>query len=256
MISLISPGVRTIHRNSRTLRPELLETADEALADRNLLDIARINRWFGGHRALVRVLKGLAPRGKPFSVLDVGAGSGDMGNCIRRRFQNATVVSLDHRKFHLRRALGPRVAANAFQLPFLPNAFDFVLCSSVLHHFGDHEVIKLIEQLRRVARGALIVLDLERHWLAYHFLPLTQQILGWSALTVHDGPVSVAAGFRSEELAVLARAAGCRVAAVRRHWPWFRLSIVIPARASEEAVQGLDLIDTDSRRPLLKSAAV
>jgi ubiquinone/menaquinone biosynthesis C-methylase UbiE len=104
MISLISPGGRAIHRSSRTLRPELLETADETLADRNLLDIARINRWFGGHRALVRVLKGLAPRGKPFSVLDVGAGSGDMGNCIRRRFQNATVVSLDHRRFHLRRA--------------------------------------------------------------------------------------------------------------------------------------------------------
>ena len=127
MISLISPGGRAIHGRSRTLRPELLETADEALADRNLLDIA-----------------------------------------------------------------------------------------SVLHHFGDHEVIKLIEQLRQVACGALIVLDLERHWLAYHFLPLTQGILGWSALTVHDGPVSVAAGFRSEELAVLAHAAGCRVAAVQR----------------------------------------
>ena len=126
MISLISPGGRAIHGRSRTLRPELLETAEEALSDRNLLDIA-----------------------------------------------------------------------------------------SVLHHFGDHEVIKLIEQLRQVACGALIVLDLERHWLAYHFLPLTQLIFGWGALT-DDGPVSVAAGFRSEELAVLAHAAGCRVAAVQR----------------------------------------
>jgi SAM-dependent methyltransferase len=256
MISLISPCGNAIRRSSRTLIPELLETADAALADRNLLDIARINRWFGGHRALVRVLKDLAPRGKPFSVLDVGAGSGDMGNCIRRRFQNATVVSLDHRRFHLHRALGPRVAADAFQLPFLPNAFDFVLCSSVLHHFADHEVIKLIAHLRRFARRALIVLDLERHRLAYYFLPLTHQILGWSALTVHDGPVSVAAGFRPEELAVLAHAAGCGAAAVQRHWPWFRLSVVIPARASEEALQELDLIDTDSRGPLLTSAAV
>ena len=178
-----------------------------------------------------------------------------MGNCIRRRFQNATVVSLDHRKFHLRRALGPRVAANAFQLPFLPNAFVFVLCSSVLHHFGDHEVIKLIEQLRRVARGALIVLDLERHWLAYHFLPLTQQILGWSALTVHDGRVSVAAGFRPEELAHLAYVAIANPVAVQRHWPWFRLSVVVPAHTSTEAVRKLDLVNTDSQAPLLKSAA-
>jgi hypothetical protein len=93
-----------------------LESAEPALADGNLRDIARINSWFGGHRALLRILKDLAPPQKQFSVLDVGAGCGDMGECIRRRFRDAMVVSLDHRSFHLRDAPGPRVAADAFQL--------------------------------------------------------------------------------------------------------------------------------------------
>jgi 2-polyprenyl-3-methyl-5-hydroxy-6-metoxy-1,4-benzoquinol methylase len=219
----------------RILRPELLESAGSTLAERNLRDIARINRWFGGHRALLRVLKNLVHRQEAFSILDVGAGSGDMGRCIRRRFPKASVVSLDHRSFHLRNAPGPRVAGDAFQLPFLPNSFDFVLCSSVLHHFPNRQVIELIAELRGFARRSLIVLDLERHALAFNFLPMTRSLFGWSTLTVHDGPVSVAAGFRPDELARLAFAAGADDVALRRHWPWFRISVVVPARISKDA---------------------
>jgi ubiquinone/menaquinone biosynthesis C-methylase UbiE len=236
-------------RSGRVLQPELLESADATLADRNLRDIARINRWFGGHRALLRVLKDLAPPQKPFSVLDVGAGSGDMGQCIRSRFPNATVVSLDHRAFHLRDAAGPRVAADAFQLPFLPNSFDFVLCSSVLHHFPSGQVIELIAELRGFARKALVVLDLERHRLAYHFLPMTGKLFSWSALTLHDGPVSVAAGFRSNELARLVLAAGVNNVVVRRHWPWFRLSVVVSARITQDTDRKLDMANAASHAP-------
>jgi SAM-dependent methyltransferase len=246
-MTFIGQRGKKIRRNGRVLKSELLETADPVLADRNLRDIARINSWFGGHRALLRVLKDLAPPQKQFSILDVGAGSGDMGKCIRQRFQNATVVSLDHHSFHLRRASGPRLAADAFQLPFLPKTFDFVLCSSVLHHFSDCEVIELIAELRRFARHALIVLDLERHTLAYHFLPITRRLFGWSALTVHDGSISVAAGFRPEELAHLAYVAVANPVVVQRHWPWLRLSVVVPANAS---------VNTNSQGPLLKSAEV
>jgi ubiquinone/menaquinone biosynthesis C-methylase UbiE len=216
----------------RVLQPELLESAEPALADGNLRDIARINSWFGGHRALLRVLKDLAPPRKPFSVLDVGAGSGDMGECIRRRFRDAVVVSLDHRSFHMSNSPGPRVVADAFQLPFGPRAFDFVLCSSVLHHFSDCQVIELIAELRRFARRALIVLDLERHPLPYYFLPMTRRLFRWSPLTVHDGRISVAASFRPEELAYLAQVAIGNPVKVQRHWPWFRISVVVPACAS------------------------
>ena len=248
-MALIYPCSKLIHRGGRTLRPELLESADPALANRNLRDIARINRWFGGHRAILHVFKNLAPLQKKFSILDVGAGSGDMGKCLRRRFRNAMVVSLDHRSYHLRDAPAPRVAADAFQLPFLPKAFDFVVCSSVLHHFSDCEVIELIAELRRFARRALIILDLERHSLPYHFLPMTRRLFGWSALTVHDGPVSVAAGFRPEELAHLAHVAVANPVVVRRHWPWFRISVVVPACVPREAAE------SEPQRLLVKSAA-
>ena len=221
-------------RSCRTLEREWLECAQPVHADRNLRELVRINRWFGGHRSLLRVMNGLVHPAEHFSVLDVGAGSGDMGKCLTRHFPNVKVVSLDHRPVHLRNAPSPRVVADALQLPFADDAFDFVLCSSVLHHFPDCEVVDMIAILRQVARRALLLLDLERHPLAYHFRPLTRRVFGWGPLTVHDGPASVAGAFRLEELVCLARAAGATEAVGQRHRPWFRVSVVVPA-ASDSA---------------------
>jgi SAM-dependent methyltransferase len=215
---------------ARILKPELMDNADPAEAAVCLRDLARINRWLGGHRALVQVLRPLLKPGERFSILDVGAASGDMGGVIRRNFSGATVVSLDYRASHLRHGQGSRVAANAFQLPFRPKTFDFALCSLFLHHFSDGQAAELITALREIAGRAVIVLDLERHPVPYYFLPLTRRLLRWSEMTVHDGIISVAAAFRPEEIRALARAAGGEAVRVRRHLPWFRLSAIIPAK--------------------------
>jgi 2-polyprenyl-3-methyl-5-hydroxy-6-metoxy-1,4-benzoquinol methylase len=225
---------------NRTFTRELLESAPPAAAARNLREIARINRWFGGHAALIRMMRTLVHTQERFSVLDVGAGSGDMGRCLIRHFPNAQIMSLDHRTTHLRSAPSPRVVADALRLPFQPGAFDFVLCSSVLHHFQDHEVIEMIAALRPFARRALLLLDLERHPLAYWFIPLTRRLMRWSQLTLHDGPASVASAFRLDELVSLAQAMGAREVTARRHRPWFRVSVTIPAN---------DPIAADNVRP-------
>lgn len=119
-----------------------------------------------------------------FTLLDVGAGSGDMGQCVRAHYPRVRVASLDRRCFHLSRAGGPRVAADAFQLPFRHGTFDFVLCSSLLHHSPDSRATELISALRPFARRSLIILDLERRLLPYWFLPLTKWLLNRSHMTV------------------------------------------------------------------------
>jgi 2-polyprenyl-3-methyl-5-hydroxy-6-metoxy-1,4-benzoquinol methylase len=219
--------VKSDLEGGRVLKPELLDSAGRELRDLNLQDIVRINRWCGGHRVLLRVLRGLVSSRERFSVLDVGAASGDMGQCIGEVFPNARVLLTDYRLAHLRNTALPRVAADAFRLPFLPGAFDFVICSSVLHHFPDGQVVDLIRKTRSFARRALIILDLERHPIPYYFLPSTRSVFGWSTLTLHDGPISVAAGFRAEELASLTHAAGAGAVTIRKHRPWFRLSAVV-----------------------------
>src|SRR5258708_40140197 len=72
----------------RVLRAERLDSADAVEAERNLRDIARINRWFGGHRTLIQLLQRFVRPQDRFSLLDVGAASGDMGQCAQERFRN------------------------------------------------------------------------------------------------------------------------------------------------------------------------
>src|SRR5205085_12231342 len=63
----------------RVIRSEHLESSAPTAVERNLRDIARINRWFGGHRTLLKLLQEFVEPADQFSVLDVGAASGDMG---------------------------------------------------------------------------------------------------------------------------------------------------------------------------------
>ena len=212
------------------LEQELLETSHPDSARRNLRELVRINRWFGGHRVFAGLLGGLVERHEPFTVLDVGAASGDMGASLSRRYPRAKVVSLDRSTVHLERAQPPRLAADAFQLPFARRSFDFVFCSLFLHHFTDEQIVELLGKFRSIARRAVIAIDLERNPLAYYFLPATRWLFRWHEVTVHDGCASVAAAFRKPELRDLARRAGLGTAHVRRHYPWFRLSLVAPVQ--------------------------
>jgi SAM-dependent methyltransferase len=216
--------------SGRVLRSERLESSAPAAVERNLRDIARINRWFGGHRTLLKLLNEFVEPADHFSILDVGAASGDMGKCIVKRYPNANVVSLDRQPIHLKRARPPKVVADAFELPFADGTFDFVMCSFFLHHFSDSEIVDLLKEMRRVARRALIVLDLERHPLPYYFLPLTRVLFDWSDLSVHDGCISVEAAFTREELVALGLSLCPSWATTRRHFPWFRLSLVVPGQ--------------------------
>jgi ubiquinone/menaquinone biosynthesis C-methylase UbiE len=160
-----------------------------------------------------------------FSVLDVGAASGDMGDALRISYPEARVTSLDQSFRNLRDTVPPRLVADAFRLPLRPRSFDLVMCHLFLHHFEDESVVHLLRSMHEVARRGVIVIDLERHAFARAFLPATRWLFHWNAITLHDGPVSVDAAFHPAELRSLAQRAALPAVTVRRHRPWFRLSL-------------------------------
>lgn len=195
-------------------------------ARKNLADLARINARFGGHSVLLNALAKVAGQKDEFTVLDVGAASGDAARVIQKDFRGASVTNLDLNATNLEQAPYPKVLGDAFRLPFLPGSFDYVLSSLFLHHFEDLRVVELLKGFYSVARRAIVVCDLERHVLPYLFLPATKPLLGWERVTVHDGVISVRASFRREELRTLSRRAGIDSAEIRVHRPAFRISLV------------------------------
>lgn len=220
----------------RVIVPEELDQAGADEARKALADLARVNRYFGGHRILRKIVGDLAQPGDAFSMLDVGAASGDIGDVVRTRYPRATVVSLDRLSFHLNGAAPPKLAADAFQLPFRPGSFDFVFSSLFLHHFTDEQIVELLASFRKLARRAVLAIDLERGPLALRFLPATKWLFNWDGMFVRDGLISVRAAFKRHELLALARNAGLQSAVVSTHRPWGRLSLVAPVSASNSGV--------------------
>ncbi len=193
---------------SRVIQPELLDHAEPEEARKNLADLVRINTNFGGHSTVRKLVGSVAKPSESFTLLDVGAASGDTARVITRAFPNASVTCADYNAVNLAAAPKPKILADAFRLPFAENSFDFVLNSLFLHHFEDSAVVELLRGMYTVARRAILVCDLERHVLPYLFLPATRPLFRWQRITLHDGPISVRAAFRKHELVGLAKKAG------------------------------------------------
>ncbi len=210
----------------RSLEPELLDHADPAEARCNLADLVRINRKFGGHSAVRKTFERVAGKNESFTLVDIGAASGDTARLIRQMYPGAAVTSLDYNLVNLEQAPQPKVIADAFRLPLRAESFDYVFCSSFLHHFQNDQVVELLRNFYAVARRALLVVDLERHVLPYWFLRASQPFYKWGRISVHDGRISVRASFQRRELMTLAAQAGLGHADVKRYRPAFRLSLV------------------------------
>ncbi|MFL6448976.1 MAG: methyltransferase domain-containing protein [Bryobacteraceae bacterium] len=211
---------------SRLIKPELLDHADPEEARKNLANLVRINATFGGHSTIRKLVGAVASPSERFTLLDVGAASGDTATVINRAFPKSSVTCADYNAVNLAAAPKPKLLADAFRLPFLERSFDFVLSSLFLHHFADSEVVDLLRGMYNVADRAILVCDLERHVVPYLFLPATRPLFHWERITLHDGPISVRAAFRERELAGLAEKAGINQVVTARYRPAFRITLV------------------------------
>lgn len=207
------------------LKPEILDTLPFEQARASLSDLTRLNRRWGGHATLRKLLRD-AEVPAEFSLLDVGAASGDMGRCVRAWYPGAQVTSLDRIAFHLRASAPPKVAGDAFRLPFRAGSFDYVFCSLFLHHFTGDEIAELLREFGSIAKRAVLVIDLERHPVAYYFVPWTRWIFGWNPVTVNDAAISVEAAFHPRELESLAERAGLKNARAKAYRPAFRIAMI------------------------------
>lgn len=211
-----------------------------------LADIALVNRWLGGARALERAVvpfvRETAP-GERLRILDIGTGGADLprgvvalGRRLGRRVEVAA-VELDPTTASIAaRSAGPEggvsvVRADAFALPFRDASFDLVTASMFLHHFGEADAARLVAGFRRFARRAVIVNDLHRHFLPWAFIAGASRLTGRHPMFVHDAPLSVLRGFTRDELLRIARAAGAPSARVESRWP-YRLLMTLPGGRS------------------------
>ena len=177
--------------------------------------------------------------GKPTSltVLDVGAGSGDLSRALLgwadRHGVRMQVVLADINPETCAAAADahrgePRVTvvcSDLLQLALRP--VDVVTAALFTHHFSQGQLPTVYRTMVGAARHGVVVNDLHRHWLAWVGIWLATRLLSRNRMIRHDAPLSVRRGFRTADLHRLRAEPG--LDGLRWMWrPLFRYLILVP----------------------------
>lgn len=180
----------------RTLQPELLDTLphDHPDALHNRRDLRLTNLAMGNHRWLEKILPPLLRPDD--SVLEIGAGTGDLGLRLAQRGvrvagldlcprprnwpANAAWHSGDLRDFH---AYGN---------------YSVIVGNLIFHQFSDAELSQLGTKI--CSARVIAACEPQRRRLSQFLFRMFGPIFGANYVSMHDAHVSIAAGFRGDEL--------------------------------------------------------
>jgi 2-polyprenyl-3-methyl-5-hydroxy-6-metoxy-1,4-benzoquinol methylase len=201
----------------RTLHPELLDTlpAHDASAIGSRRDLRRLNNLMGHSRVIARSLKQIFSNAPPSRMLEIGAGDGKLLLRIAQRLpanwrdMDVTFVDLQNLlsaetkiEFAVLNWQIRSVEADIFDWLSDPSTkTDVVLANLVLHHFTDAQLTLLFSEVAEKANAFVAVEPRRSRWplLCANLLSL----IGCNAVTCHDAPISVHAGFTGRELSAL-----------------------------------------------------
>ncbi len=220
----------------RSLELEHLDKGDYSADEYEgcIVELQRVNRWLGDASALrSSLLEEIEQAGlSTFSVLDVGAGSGELLRVISdwarqtKRTARLTGVELNARSARaiVEESLGfggiTGIRGDAFRLPFADDEFDYAICSLFTHHFKNDQVVEILRELSRVARRKIFVIDLHRHPVAYYFFTTVARMFLHNRLIREDGALSILRSFTPGELEELGKRAALNNIRVTRRFPY------------------------------------
>ena len=231
----------------RSYRLEHLDTGNYTPEEYEdcIVQLQWVNRWLGdAHSLRATLLREIEAQSlSEFSILDVGAGSGELlrvaAGWARQTHRSIKAVGLElngrsaesineeSREF----SEITSVRGDALQLPFADAEFDYVICSLFTHHFVNEQVVQIFREMSRVARRRIFIIDLHRHPVAYLFYTTLGKLVLKNRLLRHDGALSILRSFKVEEMLELGQRAGLRDIWIERHFP-YRLVLSAAARTS------------------------
>ncbi|MBD3922118.1 methyltransferase domain-containing protein [Paenibacillus sp. PR3] len=198
----------------RALRPELMDdhgTGGDSLREAHR-HLQRLNQIFGAAGPVLYAVRQLwqeAGRPRQLSVLDIGCGAGDINRSLLRWAEQEgielllTLGDLTEEACAEARALyqdEPRVTVRQLDLFKLqPGEADIVAASQLLHHFDEEQVVEAVEAMVRGSRIGCAIGDIHRHPIAWAAVWLVTRTVSRNRYIRHDGPLSVAKGFRAAD---------------------------------------------------------
>lgn len=229
----------------RSMQKEILDSGEvePAMHQRNLRELARVNRYLGGLAILRSGLKALLEQCETDQahIIDVGCGGGDnliaMAEYARKigikcRFtgidlsETAVAYARDHTidypEITIRRM-------DVFSHEFRNLRADIFTFNLVLHHFEDQSIPLLLADLN--SRGSILINDLQRNRLAHFLFPVFSRLFRFSFIGHHDGMLSIRRSFTRNHWQMLLANRGINASVISWRWA-FRYLVLIPKQVT------------------------
>ncbi|WP_211748285.1 methyltransferase domain-containing protein [Paenibacillus sp. Marseille-Q4541] len=205
-----------------------------------LKHLRRLNKIFGApgptRYGVEKLWKDIG-RPKKLSVLDVGAGSGDVNRKLlewadaQEIDMKITLVDLTEEACEEARLYfqeEKRVQVIRADVKSLPERYaDIVTGSQFVHHFEGQELVDIVTYMLKTSKFGVVINDIHRHSVPYTAVWLTTRMISRNRYIRHDGPLSVAKGFTDKDWIDLKTK--LNHSTMTYSWkPLFRYAVVIP----------------------------
>ncbi len=233
--------------DSRILEPEVMDQPDldPALHRQALRGLGRVNWWSRTARILWNRIEMVVQRNKlpNVSVLDLACGGGDVTLAVaalatkkqiplKIHGWDKSATAIEFARERARRTTDTCSAEISFEQHDVfedapasqdgsrrDSQYDVVYSSLFLHHLTEADAVRLMVRMKEQARYLVLIDDLYRSRVGYVLAQTACRLLSRSPVVHTDGPLSVRAAFRKQEVLQLATQAGWNEVQFRRHWP-------------------------------------
>lgn len=207
-------GINTKYRSEKTELMDDFSLEGEELGEA-LDKISRINQLLGGNQLTLDGVKSLLAKvdpSKPFTVVDIGCGNGNMLRMLAEYARKNNIllnfIGIDANTFTINYAQTqsqkyPNIdylCVDIFDSNFKTLKYDIVLCTLTLHHFTNEKIIDLITILNNNATIGIVINDLHRNKLAYTLYKTICFVFRLNNMLREDGLLSILKGFKKNEL--------------------------------------------------------
>lgn len=181
----------------------------------NLEDIRIMNKWFGGNKITLDGLQILLknhPKSIEVTILDIGCGDGQTlricADFARKEGLKFNCLGIDFNQniLEIAEAKSKSYPNIKFQIVdvfsmgnLIPNC-DIALFTLFLHHFNNEKIECLLKRVLEKTNNGFIINDLHRSRIAFNFFKILSKILLKTKTAHHDGLVSIARGFKKQDL--------------------------------------------------------
>ncbi len=217
----------------RSFTKELLDGDNNSFADiqQNMQELDAINHLLGGHSITIKGLEELLKNQSLKSgihIVEIGCGGGDNLRVLKKyalkKGLQFTLTGIDINRDCIQFAksrnenkdiqfIGSDYAKVVFNQP--PH---IIFSSLFCHHFGDEELVQMLQWMAKNSSTGFFINDLHRHPLAYYSIKTLTRFFSKSRLVKNDAPLSVQRGFVKKDWMDLIKKSGLKNVSCRWHW--------------------------------------